>query len=101
MNYKSKITIGSFPLLNFTWGVVHDCQWQVYSGIIAIGQNAKGSSAASDALIPFPDTIEVCAEYGVTCLVHTGGSIRDSESIEIANKLNLSFFTSGVRHFSH
>ena len=64
-------------------------------------ENAKGSSAASDALIPFPDTIEVCAEYGVTCLVHTGGSIRDSESIEIANKLNLSFFTSGVRHFSH
>ena len=44
MNYKSKFTIGSFPLLNLTWGVVHDCQWQVYSGIIAIGQNAKGSS---------------------------------------------------------
>ena len=67
----------------------------------AAQNNALGAAAASDALIPFPDTIEVCAEYGVTCLVHTGGSIRDSESIEIANKLNLSFFTSGVRHFSH
>ena len=67
----------------------------------AAQKNAKGAAAASDALIPFPDTIEVCAEYGVSCLVHTGGSIRDSESIEIANKLNLSFFTSGIRHFSH
>ena len=67
----------------------------------AAQNKAIGAAAASDALIPFPDTIEVCAEYGVTSLVHTGGSIRDAESVDIANKLNLSFFTSGVRHFSH
>ncbi len=67
----------------------------------AAGERARGAVAASDALIPFPDTIEVCAEYGVTCVVHTGGSIRDDESVETANRLGISLLTTGVRHFRH
>ena len=65
------------------------------------GSRAEGAVAASDALIPFPDTIEVCAKYGVTCVVHTGGSIRDDDSIETANRLGISLLTTGVRHFRH
>ena len=67
----------------------------------AAGERARGAVAATDALIPFPDTVEVCAEYGVTCVMHTGGSIRDDESIAAANRLGISLLTTGVRHFRH
>ncbi|MEZ4501971.1 MAG: bifunctional phosphoribosylaminoimidazolecarboxamide formyltransferase/IMP cyclohydrolase [Dehalococcoidia bacterium] len=65
------------------------------------GERARGAVCASDALIPFPDTIEVAAEAGVTCVVHTGGSIRDDESVDAANRLGVSLLTTGVRHFRH
>ena len=67
----------------------------------AAGESARGAVAATDALIPFPDTVEVCAEYGVTCVMHTGGSIRDDESNAAANRLGISLLTTGVRHFRH
>ena len=67
----------------------------------AAGEAAVGAVAASDALIPFPDTIEVSAAAGVTAVVHTGGSIRDDDSVEVANRLGISLLTSGVRHFRH
>ena len=67
----------------------------------AAGERAHGAVAASDALIPFPDTIEVCAKYGVTCVIHTGGSIRDDEAVETADRLGVSLLTTGVRHFRH
>lgn len=62
---------------------------------------AIGAVAASDALIPFPDTVEVCAQYGATCVMHTGGSIRDDESVVVADRLGISLLTTGVRHFRH
>ena len=43
----------------------------------ASDDRARGAVAASDDFLPFSDTHEVCAQAGVTCLVHTGGSIRD------------------------
>ena len=67
----------------------------------AAGERARGAVAASDALIPFPDTVEVCAQYGVSCVLHTGGSIRDDESVAAANRLGVSLLTTGVRHFRH
>ena len=63
--------------------------------------NAEGSVAATDALIPFPDTIEVCASAGCKVVAHTGGSIRDHESIETANALDISLVVTGIRHFRH
>ncbi|MDA0352421.1 MAG: bifunctional phosphoribosylaminoimidazolecarboxamide formyltransferase/IMP cyclohydrolase PurH [Chloroflexi bacterium] len=65
------------------------------------GERARGAVAATDALIPFPDTVEVCAAAGCTVVAHTGGSIRDDESIAAANRLNVSLVTTGVRHFRH
>lgn len=67
----------------------------------AAGERARGAVAATDALIPFPDTVEVCAQYGVTCVMHTGGSIRDEDSVAAANRLGISLLTTGVRHFRH
>lgn len=61
----------------------------------------KGSAVASDAFLPFPDTLEVAAEAGATALVQPGGSIRDKEVIEAANRLNMAMVFTGVRYFRH
>ncbi|MDT8357029.1 MAG: bifunctional phosphoribosylaminoimidazolecarboxamide formyltransferase/IMP cyclohydrolase [Methanomicrobiaceae archaeon] len=60
-----------------------------------------GSAVASDAFLPFPDTLEVAAEAGATALVQPGGSIRDAEVIEAANRLHMAMVFTGVRHFRH
>ncbi len=65
------------------------------------GERARGAVAATDALIPFPDTVEVCAAAGCTVVAHTGGSIRDDESVAAANRLRVTLITTGVRHFRH
>ncbi len=65
------------------------------------GDRAAGAVAATDALIPFPDTVEVCASAGVTVVAHTGGSIRDQDSVDAANRLGVSLIVTGARHFRH
>ncbi len=61
----------------------------------------KGSAVASDAFLPFPDTLEEAARAGATALVQPGGSIRDREVIEAANRLDMAMIFTGVRHFRH
>jgi phosphoribosylaminoimidazolecarboxamide formyltransferase/IMP cyclohydrolase len=60
-----------------------------------------GSAVASDAFLPFPDTLEVAAQAGATALVQPGGSIRDKEVINAANRLNMAMVFTGVRYFRH
>lgn len=60
-----------------------------------------GSVVASDAFLPFPDTLEVAAAAGATALVQPGGSIRDKEVIDAANRANVAMVFTGVRHFRH
>jgi len=61
----------------------------------------KGSVAASDAFFPFPDGVEVMAEAGATAIIQPGGSVKDKEVIDTANKLGLAMVLTGVRHFRH
>jgi phosphoribosylaminoimidazolecarboxamide formyltransferase/IMP cyclohydrolase len=61
----------------------------------------EGSAVASDAFLPFPDTLEEAARAGATALVQPGGSIRDREVIEAANRLDMAMIFTGVRHFRH
>jgi phosphoribosylaminoimidazolecarboxamide formyltransferase/IMP cyclohydrolase len=61
----------------------------------------KGSVAASDAFFPFPDGVEVIAEAGATAIIQPGGSVRDQEVIDTANRLGLAMVVTGVRHFRH
>jgi phosphoribosylaminoimidazolecarboxamide formyltransferase/IMP cyclohydrolase len=61
----------------------------------------KGSVAASDAFFPFADGVEVIAEAGATAIIQPGGSVRDQEVIDAANKHGLAMVTTGVRHFRH
>jgi phosphoribosylaminoimidazolecarboxamide formyltransferase/IMP cyclohydrolase len=65
------------------------------------GAAAKGAVSASDALIPFPDTVEVCAEAGITAIIQTGGSIRDEESVAVCDANNMVMVATGIRHFRH
>lgn len=65
------------------------------------GERAQGAVCATDAFLPFPDTVEVAAAAGCTLVAHTGGSIRDEDSVQAANRLGVSLVTTGVRHFRH
>jgi phosphoribosylaminoimidazolecarboxamide formyltransferase/IMP cyclohydrolase len=67
----------------------------------AAGAQAKGAVSASDALIPFPDTIEVCATAGVTAIIQTGGSIRDEDSVAVCDAHGMAMVATGMRHFRH
>lgn len=77
---------------------------RVGSAQIAIrqaGENSQGSVMASDAYFPMKDTLEVAAQAGVTAIIQPGGSIRDQESIDEANRQGIAMIFTGVRHFRH
>ena len=61
----------------------------------------KGTVAASDAFFPFPDGVEEIAQAGATAIIQPGGSVRDNEVVEAANRLGLAMVFTGVRHFRH
>lgn len=65
------------------------------------GEKARGAVLASDAFFPFADGVEVAIAAGVTAIIQPGGSIRDSEVIEAANKAGVAMIFTGTRHFRH
>jgi phosphoribosylaminoimidazolecarboxamide formyltransferase/IMP cyclohydrolase len=64
-------------------------------------ERARGSVLASDAYFPFADGVEAAAKAGVTAIIQPGGSIRDEESIRMANRYALAMVFTGKRHFRH
>jgi phosphoribosylaminoimidazolecarboxamide formyltransferase/IMP cyclohydrolase len=60
-----------------------------------------GSAVASDAFLPFPDTLVIASDAGATALVQPGGSIRDKEVIAAANERKMAMVFTGVRYFRH
>lgn len=65
------------------------------------GLDLKDCVAASDAFFPFADGLLEIIKCGATSVVQPGGSVRDSEVIEAANKNEISMVFTGVRHFKH
>jgi phosphoribosylaminoimidazolecarboxamide formyltransferase / IMP cyclohydrolase len=61
----------------------------------------KGTVAASDAFFPFPDGVEEIAKAGSTAIIQPGGSVRDQEVIEAADRHGMAMIFTGVRHFRH
>ena len=87
-----------------TYGIGAGQMNRVGAAAIAIqeaGEKSKGAALASDAFFPFGDTIEAAGKAGVTCVIQPGGSIRDQESIDMANKYNITMVFTGHRHFRH
>lgn len=65
------------------------------------GFDLKGAVMASDAFFPFPDCVNISHEAGITAIVQPGGSIKDNDSVEAANKNGQAMVITGVRHFRH
>ncbi|PHI96294.1 bifunctional phosphoribosylaminoimidazolecarboxamide formyltransferase/IMP cyclohydrolase [Parasaccharibacter apium] len=61
----------------------------------------KGSVAASDAFFPFADGLESVVAAGATAVIQPGGSIRDQEVIDAADKAGIAMVFTGMRHFRH
>jgi phosphoribosylaminoimidazolecarboxamide formyltransferase/IMP cyclohydrolase len=60
-----------------------------------------GTVVGSDAFFPFPDGLEEAARCGATAAIQPGGSVRDQEVIEAADRLDLAMVFTAVRHFRH
>ncbi|MEI7027982.1 bifunctional phosphoribosylaminoimidazolecarboxamide formyltransferase/IMP cyclohydrolase [Paenibacillus sp. y28] len=65
------------------------------------GEKSKGGVLASDAFFPMGDTLELAAQAGITAVIQPGGSIKDEESIQVANAHGIAMVMTGVRHFKH
>ncbi|RXZ82410.1 bifunctional phosphoribosylaminoimidazolecarboxamide formyltransferase/IMP cyclohydrolase PurH [Paenibacillaceae bacterium] len=89
---------------NMTVGVGAGQMNRVGAARIAIeqaGEQSTGAVLASDAFFPMGDTLELAAKAGVTAVIHPGGSIRDADSIAVANAHGIAMIATGVRHFKH
>src|SRR3984893_3738775 len=67
----------------------------------SFGFDLRGAVMASDAFFPFPDCVELAAEAGILAVLQPGGSIKDQDSIDMANKKGISMVMTGIRHFKH
>jgi phosphoribosylaminoimidazolecarboxamide formyltransferase / IMP cyclohydrolase len=73
----------------------------VHLAVKKAGERARGSVLASDAFFPFSDGVEAAAKAGVTAIIQPGGSVRDEESIRMANRYAIAMIFTGRRHFRH
>jgi phosphoribosylaminoimidazolecarboxamide formyltransferase/IMP cyclohydrolase len=65
------------------------------------GARARGAVAASDAFFPFADGLEALAEAGVRAVIQPGGSKRDGEVVQAADRWGVAMVMTGRRHFLH
>jgi len=75
--------------------------WALENAISQGGNRIKGSVLASDAFFPFSDCVEAAHKAGVTAIIQPGGSVRDKESVDAANKYGIVMVFTGMRHFKH
>ena len=61
----------------------------------------NGAVLASDAFFPFDDCVQTAYNAGITAIIQPGGSVRDQDSIDLCNKLDVAMVFSGYRHFRH
>lgn len=65
------------------------------------GLETSGCVLASDAFFPFADNVEMAAQAGIKAIIQPGGSMRDAEVIEAADKHGIAMVFTGIRHFRH
>lgn len=75
--------------------------WALENAIRQGGDNIKGNVMASDAFFPFSDCVEAAHKAGITAIIQPGGSVRDQESIDAADKYGIAMIFTGMRHFKH
>ncbi len=65
------------------------------------GFDLNGAVMASEAFLPFSDSVELCAEVGISAIIQPGGSIRDKEVISACDRHGIALVFTGTRHFRH
>ena len=79
---------------------VDSCKIALMKALVA-GLRVEGTAVASDAFLPFRDSVDLMGRAGVTAIIQPGGSIRDSEVIQAADEFNMGILFTGIRHFAH
>ncbi|HQD41627.1 MAG TPA: bifunctional phosphoribosylaminoimidazolecarboxamide formyltransferase/IMP cyclohydrolase, partial [Bacillota bacterium] len=75
--------------------------WALENAIRQSRKDLKGAVMASDAFFPFPDCVEAAAKAGIKAIIQPGGSLKDEESIQAADRLGIAMVFTGMRHFKH
>ena len=65
------------------------------------GHDPAGAALASDGFFPFADGVDEAAAAGVTAIIQPGGSLRDAEVIQAANRHDIAMVVTGRRQFRH
>ncbi|MFI3210792.1 MAG: bifunctional phosphoribosylaminoimidazolecarboxamide formyltransferase/IMP cyclohydrolase [Peptostreptococcaceae bacterium] len=60
-----------------------------------------GSVLCSDAFLPFDDCVKLANEYNIKSICQPGGSIKDIDSINTCDELEMNMVFTKVRHFKH
>ncbi len=63
--------------------------------------HSNGAVLASDGFFPFSDSVEIASKFGIKSIIQPGGSLRDQDSVEMCNKLDISMIFTKKRHFLH
>jgi len=79
---------------------VDSCKIALMKSLVA-GLRVEGTVMASDAFLPFRDSVNLMGKAGVTAIIEPGGSMRDPEVIQAANEFNIAMVFTGIRHFAH
>lgn len=79
---------------------VDSCKIALMKSLVA-GLRVEGTVMASDAFLPFRDSVDLVGRAGIAAIIEPGGSIRDAEVIQSADEFNIAMLFTGVRHFAH
>ncbi|CAL4317976.1 bifunctional phosphoribosylaminoimidazolecarboxamide formyltransferase/IMP cyclohydrolase [Buchnera aphidicola] len=64
-------------------------------------KNYKNIIMASDAFLPFSDSVKEANKFNIKTIIQPGGSIRDEEVLKEANKYKIAMIFTNSRHFKH
>jgi phosphoribosylaminoimidazolecarboxamide formyltransferase/IMP cyclohydrolase len=73
----------------------------VKTAVLKAQLDLRGSAVGSDAFFPFKDGVEEIIRAGATAVIQPGGSVRDAEVIEAADRGGIAMVATGMRHFRH
>jgi phosphoribosylaminoimidazolecarboxamide formyltransferase/IMP cyclohydrolase len=66
-----------------------------------VGNDLSGCILASDAFFPFADGLEAAVDAGARAVIQPGGSVRDKDVVEAADRMSVEMLFTGTRHFRH
>lgn len=75
--------------------------WATQKAIERSGEKIENAVLASDGFFPFKDSIEILGQAGIKAIIQPGGSIKDKEVIEEADRHGIAMIFTGIRHFKH